>query len=63
MTALDLTHSNFYFLVMLFTVAYGLVFIFYLASRYQYSQTARRFSIFLGGVILWSVKDALGEAL
>ncbi|MBD3241100.1 MAG: response regulator [Chitinivibrionales bacterium] len=58
-----LLHSNVYFFVMLLTVAYSLTFILFLTARYQCSQTARRFILFLAGVILWSMKDALGEML
>ncbi len=63
MSVVELLSHNFYFFVMLLTVGYSLAFILYLTVRYQCSRTARRFILFLCGVVLWSLKDALGEIL
>ncbi len=63
MDVVQALQGNSYFFVMLFTVTYSLVFAFYLRTRYQQSRVIDRFLLFLCGVLLWSVKDALGEAL
>jgi len=54
---------NFYFYVLLFTIFYSLAYILFLSSRFSYSRTSKRFAIFLVCVVLWAVKDALGEVL
>jgi two-component system, cell cycle sensor histidine kinase and response regulator CckA len=54
---------HFYFLVMLFTVAYCVAFTLVLTRRHRLSETPRRFMFLLAGTVAWSVKDALGELL
>ncbi len=60
---IDILNRHFYFFVLLFTGTYCFAFTIYLARRFHFSDTSRRYMVLLVGVMLWSVKDALGEAL
>lgn len=48
---------------MVFTVAYGLAFLYLLSSRLDYSRPARNFAYFLIGVVMVSVKDSVSAVM
>lgn len=59
----DFVRSHFYFIVLLLTAGYTFFFATYIASRYHSSLTARRYLVYLLGVLLWALKDAIAEIL
>jgi len=59
----DILFRHYYLFVLVFTAIYTFFFVYYLAQRHHHSGTSRSYSLFLMGILLWAVKDALAEAL